>query len=245
MGAQVTENAGQVYLTVILPAYNEERKIGVALKDLVTYLEGKGFTYEIIVSADGTDRTREIASELARQNPRIVVVGSPRRRGKGLAVKEAVLMSRGQYVGYMDADNKTPACELEKFLKELENGAPVVIGSRALSGALTSRDRPLFRRIFSWAYRVFTHLVVGLWDIDDTQCGFKFFSRPVALELFSQQRILGYAFDVEILYLARKRGYRIVQLPISFRHDPDSRMSVIVGNLRSLRDTILIRFYHH
>jgi dolichyl-phosphate beta-glucosyltransferase len=241
---QMEQNGNQVQVSVVIPAYNEERKIADAVHDIVYYFEQKKLSYELIVSVDGTDRTREIVEDMAKGNPCIVLTGSSERRGKGMAVHEAILKSRGAFVGYMDADNKTPASEFDQFLPELEKGTPVVIGNRALSGTLTASSRPLARRVFSWAYLLFTHMLLGLWEITDTQCGFKFFQRDAGLELFRAQKIMGYAFDVEILYLARKKGYAIAQVPVSFKHDPDSRMSVILGNLRSLRDTCLIRFLH-
>ncbi len=240
----MTSSPQQPLVSVVVPAYNEERIIGTTLREAISYFSAHGMSYELIVQADGRDHTKAIAEDLARENPSIRVFGSSVRRGKGAAVKEGVAQARGRYIGYIDADNKSPISELDKFLPALERGTPVVIGSRALSGSLTGGDRPLARRIFSAAYLFFTHLVVGLWDITDTQCGYKFFHGPVAHDLFGRQRITGYVFDVEIIFLARKAKLAIEQVPIAFQHDPDSRMSVIMGNLRSLRDTVRIRFLH-
>jgi dolichyl-phosphate beta-glucosyltransferase len=207
-------------------------------------MEKKGLTYEILVAADGTDGTREMAEKLAALDSRIKVFGSAERGGKGRGVKEAMLKTQGRIIGYIDADNKTPITELDRFLPLLNDGCEVVIGSRKVTGSGQEVRKPLFRQLISFIYRTFTHMVVGLNDIQDTQCGFKFFLREPGLKLFQDQEIMGYAFDVEILYLARRAGYRIAQIPVLFKHDGDSRMSVISGNLKSLRDTLQIRRLH-
>jgi dolichyl-phosphate beta-glucosyltransferase len=128
------------------------------------------------------------------------------------------------------------------LLPLLEQGYDLVIGSRGLGESTIERAQPLYRRVGSKGFRVFMHLATGLSHIPDTQCGFKFLQRDVAKDLFARQRIDGYMFDVEILYLAQRAGYKLGQVPIRWRDDGDSRLQLVAGNLRNVRDVLSIRF---
>jgi dolichyl-phosphate beta-glucosyltransferase len=229
------------YLTLILPAYNESLTIASTISKTITYFDERGYTYEIIVAADGTDGTREVVAELGRANPRIQVTGHAERLGKGRGVREAVAMATGEIIGYADADYKVPIEEFDKIaplLKEFE----VVSGSRALNRALIERRQPLYRRVGSMGFAVFMQAVVGLRGITDSQCGFKFFRRDTALKLFGRQKIDGYMFDVEILTLAQLFGCRMKEVPIRWRDDGDSRLQLLSGNMRNVIDIFRIRF---
>ena len=229
------------YLTLILPAFNESRTIASTISKTIAYFDERRYTYQIIVAADGTDGTRELVAELGRANPRIQVTGHAERLGKGRGVREAVGMANGEIIGYADADYKVPIEEFDKIdplLKEFD----VVTGSRALNRALIEQKQPLYRRVGSRGFAVFMQTVVGLRGITDSQCGFKFFRRRVALELFRCQKIDGYMFDVEILALAKLFGYRIQEVPIRWRDDGDSRLQLLSGNLRNVADIFRIRF---
>ncbi|MFI5178591.1 MAG: dolichyl-phosphate beta-glucosyltransferase [Vicinamibacterales bacterium] len=232
-------------VTVVVPAFNEARSIVTTLGELRAYFEAKPYDYEIIVAADGTDGTREIVTGLARTATRLRVIGGPERRGKGRGIRQAVGMARGDVIGFVDADNKTPITEFDRFEPYLIDGWDVVLGSRGLRESRVERLQPWFRRLGSKGFGVFMHAAVGLNDIVDTQCGFKFFQRPVALDLFRRQRIDGYMFDVEILYLATKRGCRIAQVPVRWRDDGDSRLDLVRGNIRNFFDVLQIRFTHY
>ncbi|MGH2461977.1 MAG: dolichyl-phosphate beta-glucosyltransferase, partial [Chloroflexota bacterium] len=214
--------------------------IGQAL----AYFDARQYSYEIVVAADGDDGTREIVAELAKTDPSLRVLGSVERRGKGHGIRQAVAIARGQIIGFADADNKTPIEELDRVLPLLREGADVVIGSRRIDGARIERRQPLYRRTGSRAFAAFMHLIVGLPDLVDTQCGFKFFRGPVAIDLFARSRIDGYMFDVEILFLARRAGYSIAQVPVRWRDDGDSRLQLFSGNLRNGRDLLMIRLWH-
>jgi len=150
-------------------------------------------------------------------------------------------MAEGGVIGFTDADNKTPIEEFDKVVPWLRDGHDLVIGSRRHQDARILKAQPLYRQIGSKGFALVMHAVVGLHDINDTQCGFKFFQREVAIDLFQRQKIDGYMFDVEILHLARKRGYRIAQVPVRWRNDGDSRLQLVAGNLRNLRDIFRIR----
>lgn len=235
----------QLNLSLIFPAYNEARSISNTLKEAVEYLEDRHITYEIIVSADGMDGTREMVAELSKTNPRIIGIGSAERRGKGKGIRDAVLMAAGKWVGFSDADNKTPITEMDKFIPLLEQGLEMVIGSRGGRESKIERLQPLYRRIGAKGFALFMHTITGLWEIVDTQCGFKFFQAEIARDLFSRQKIDGYMYDVEIIYLAKKAGYRIAQVPIRWRDDGDSRLQLVSGNIRNVRDVISIPFRHY
>ena len=226
---------------VVVPAYNEVRSIGATLGEIRGYFAAKPYDFEIVVAADGNDGTRELVAELARSEPRLKVIGSPERRGKGRGVREGMQLVRGDVIGFVDADNKTPITEFDKFEPYFASGTDLVIGSRGLRESRIERPQPLYRRAGSKVFAVGMHAIVGLHSITDTQCGFKFFRRAAADEIFHNQRVDGYMFDVEVLYLASARGYRIAQVPVRWRDDGDSRLDLVAGNLRNLRDLLRIR----
>lgn len=237
-GSSMSENP---YVSLIFPAYNEAQRIASTIGEAKQYFEARGFTHEIIVSADGDDGTREIVAEMAQTDSTLKVLGSVERRGKGYGIRQAIPLTSGQIVGFADADNKTPIDEFDKFEPLLRTN-DIVIGSRGLSESRIERPQPFYRQVGSRAFGIFMHLVVGLNDIIDTQCGFKFFQRQVAVDLFSRQKIDGYMYDVEILYLARKAGYSLAQVPVRWRDDGDSRLQLVSGNIRNGMDIFRIRF---
>jgi dolichyl-phosphate beta-glucosyltransferase len=235
-------------VSLIIPAYNEVDCIRTTLDQACGYFIGRGMSSELIVAADGNDGTREAALDVARGyrnlTTRIHVIGSSERRGKGLAIREAVRLAAGDVIGFTDADNKTPITEFDKIESRLLEGFDVVIGSRSLPDSQIERMQPLYRRMGSKGFDVVKRLCIGLDDISDTQCGFKFFVADVARDLFRRQTIDGYMFDAEILFIARQLGYRIAQVPVRWRDDGDSRSQVVFGAFRILSDTLAIRRRH-
>jgi dolichyl-phosphate beta-glucosyltransferase len=230
------------YITLILPAYNEAKTIGATLAEVADYFRRRAWTYEIIVAADGNDGTRERAKEFAAHHDAAVqVIGHLCRCGKGRGIREGVQIARGDIIGFADADNKVPISEFDKLEPWLNESDEIVIGSRALRESRVERPQPWFRRLGSKGFAYFLRAVIGLPQITDTQCGFKFFRRDVALDLFSRQRIDGYMFDVEVLALAHRLGYRIKEVPIRWSDDADSRLQLVAGNLRNVRDIFKIR----
>ncbi|MGH7380693.1 MAG: dolichyl-phosphate beta-glucosyltransferase [Candidatus Methylomirabilales bacterium] len=232
----------QCSVSLILPAYNEVKRIAQTIGEARAYFEQRRYRFEIIVSADGDDGTRELVAEMARADPTLKVIGSVARRGKGHGIRQGVALAKGEVIGFADADNKTPIDEFDKFEPWLRGGYEVVIGSRALRESRIEQAQPLYRRLGSKVFRLFIHAVVGLHDIVDTQCGFKFFQRRAALDLFGRQRIDGGMFDVEVLYLAQHAGYRIAQVPIRWRYDGDSRLALLSANVQNVIDIFRIRF---
>jgi dolichyl-phosphate beta-glucosyltransferase len=234
--------AAAPYLSIIVPAYNEARVIGSTVASIRSFLDSRKYEFEIIVSADGTDGTRDLVAELARYDPRLTVIGGPERRGKGYAIRNAVALARGQIIGFSDADNKTPIEEVEKILPWFDRGYDLVFGSRAVAGAAIENPQKWYRRLGSTCFGICMHVLIGLWHVRDTQCGFKFYRRPVARDLFQRLRIDGYMFDVDLLYLARRSGYRMREVGIRWRDDGDSRLALVSGNWRNLVDLFRIRF---
>jgi dolichyl-phosphate beta-glucosyltransferase len=231
------------FLSLIFPAYNESKTIGRTLEAAYAWLDAQPWDYEIIVSADGTDGTREAAEAIGKSRggaSRLSVIGAPERRGKGRGIREGVRVARGQIVGFSDADNKTPIDELAKVLPWFDQGYDVVIGSRATADATVARRQPLYRQLGSKAFSVAMHVATGLWTIHDTQCGFKFFRGPVAHDLFARQTVDGYMYDVEILALASRSGYRIREVGIRWADDGDSRLDLVAGNWRNAQDLLKI-----
>ena len=224
-----------------MPAYNEVNSIAPTLREICAYFEGKPYDFEVVVAADGDDGTRELVKEMAAHEPRLKVIGGPERRGKGRGVREGLRLVQGDVIGFVDADNKTPITEFDKFEERFAAGSDVVIGSRGLRESRVERPQAWYRRTGSRVFAVGMHAIVGLHAIADTQCGFKFFRRDAADDIFRRQQIDGYMFDVEILYLASAAGYRIAQVPVRWRDDGDSRLQLVRGNLRNLRDLLRIR----
>lgn len=230
------------YISLVIPAYNEVQRIAQTVGEAKSFFERRGHSYEIIVSADGDDGTREKVAEMARADSTLQVTGSAARRGKGYGVRQGVLRAKGSIIGFSDADNKTPIDDLDRLEPWLSEGYEVVIGSRALRESRIERRQPLYRQWGSKAFAFFLHATIGLHDIVDSQCGFKFFQRAAALDLFERQKIDGYMFDVEILYLAKRAGYRIAQVPIRWRDDGDSRFGAREA-LEDAWDVFRIRYW--
>jgi dolichyl-phosphate beta-glucosyltransferase len=231
-------------LTLIFPAYNEAATIVSTIEESLAYLAGvEGLKTEIIVAADGDDGTREKVRNWANGDGRIQVLGHERRLGKGRGVREAMAMARGEWIGYADADNKVPIEEFRKVRRCFEEtGCDIVAGSRALKESVVERRQPLYRRVGSVGFHHFMHAATGLWEVSDSQCGFKFFRREAAQVIFAHQRVDGYMLDVEVLLLAKRFGFQVREVPIRWRDDGDSRLQLVRGNLRNVWDVLRIRW---
>ena len=228
-------------ISLILPAFNEAATIARTIGEAVAYFSRRGWTYQIIVAADGEDGTREIARRIALGNSSLIVIGSRERLGKGRGVRAAMALAAGDIVGFADADNKVPIEEYDRIDAAFAQGFDMAIGSRAIPGSQVIREQPWFRRIGSRGFAIALHLIVGLEEFIDTQCGFKFFRRDVAARIFALQHIDGYMFDIEILALAQRLGLRVAQVPIRWQDDRDSRLELIRGNFENGRDLFRIR----
>lgn len=221
-----------MYLSWVIPAYNEERRIEKTIREVEAYLKAKNFEYEIIVADSASrDRTLEIVNKLAAEfsahggNLRLLAVEN---RGKGYAVKMGMLSAKGDIRLFSDADNSTAPSYFDAMTPFFQKGFDVVISSRDPKDAMgATRDvkEPWYREIMGRMGNLLIQ-IFGVWGVWDTQNGFKAFTRKAAGELFHLQRITGFAFDIEILALAKKRGYKIAVIPIRWKFDPDSKVTL-------------------
>ena len=228
-------------LSIIIPAYNEEARIGPTLERIGEYMLSSGMDYEIIVVDDGsTDDTRSVVSEAARRISGLRLVENRVNRGKGFSVKNGFLNSSGRLMLFSDADLSTPVEELEKFLPEMERGADIVIGSRSLRESNIIKRQPIYRVLMGKTFNKLVRLLtVG--GLVDTQCGFKLFKRDTCEPIFKAQKVERFAFDVELLFLARKKGLTICELPVKWINSPQSKVHPVMDSLRMALDLLRIR----
>lgn len=231
-------------LSVIIPAYNEENRLPVTLRTTLGWLSENLPRFELIVVDDGSqDRTRQVVDYYAKLDPRVRLTAERQNRGKGYSVREGVLLSQGRLVLYMDADNSTPISEIEKFYQALDQGAQVVIGSRALAASQILVHQPWYRETMGKTFNLLVRLF-AVRGINDTQCGFKLFTREAADTIFPRQRIKGFSFDVELLFLAQRFGFKIAEVPICWENSPESRVHILFDAVKMFWDLLKIRFYH-
>jgi dolichyl-phosphate beta-glucosyltransferase len=223
-------------LSVVIPAYNAESRIAATIDTVVAYLDGKPFISEIVVVDDGSsDLTADAALAALSHRLPSKVIRREKNLGKGASIREGVLAASGEIIMFSDDDLSTPIEELDKLLAVLDAGADVAIGSRALAA---SEIRVRQRRPREWMGKTFNLLVrlFVLKGYPDTQCGFKAFRREAALYVFSRLRTAGFAFDVEVLVRCRERGYRVAQVPVVWSDSRPSRLRLIRGSWRMLKD---------
>jgi dolichyl-phosphate beta-glucosyltransferase len=237
--------AQSVFLSIVLPAYNEAGSIGRALTAMRTFLDRQGYTYEVIAAIDGDDNTPEVVQEFARDWPALKLDAQRGRHGKGHGLRRGMALATGEIIGFMDADYKTPVDEVVKLLPYLERGYDLVVGSRGVAESRIRVKQPLYRRLGSRGFGLCMHALIGLHHIRDTQCGFKFFTREAARAIFSQTRIDGYMCDIEILWLAQVLGYRVQEVGIAWQDDHDSRLELFRGNAQNIIDLLRIRFHSY
>ena len=230
-----------IALSVVIPAFEEARRIGPTLAAIRAYLEARALPAEIIVVDDGSrDGTAARAREALTGFPEARVIRLPENEGKGAAVRAGVLEARGDLVLFSDADLSTPISEADKFLPLIENGADVVIGSRAIPGADIRVRQGLVRETMGKFFNRLVRLVV-LKGIPDTQCGFKLFRRDAARSVFGEAEVCGFCFDVEILALCVRRGLGVRQVPVVWLNSPPSKVLLIRSSLRMIADLLRIR----
>ena len=240
-----------VFLSVVVPAYNEDARLGPTLRTIRAHLKsrinaagtGNGPTEIIVVDDGSTDRTGAVAAEALRGRPRDRVLRRGKNRGKGFSVKEGMLAAAGRLILFTDADLSTPITELEKLLAGIRDGHDIVIGSRALPGAEIRRRQRVLRERMGKTFNLFVRGWV-LKGFPDTQCGFKLFRREAARDIFSRVRLDGFSFDVEVLFLARRLGYSIGQVPVVWINSPDSKVRLVASSVSMLRDLFRIRRLH-
>jgi glycosyltransferase involved in cell wall biosynthesis len=228
------------FLSIIIPAHNEESRLPQTLEQVFAFLETQDYTAEVLIIENGSsDRTLEIAREYAAQQEALKVLHEE-LPGKGNAVKRGMLEASGSYRFMCDADLSMPIEELVKFIPSDEHGFDIAIASREAKEAVRYNEpeyRHLGGRLINLAIRML--ILPGL---HDTQCGFKCFRAEVAEAIFPYQSLPGWSFDIEILFLARKRGFRIQEVPIHWYFDPETKLRAVNDAVKMLRDIFLIHW---
>ena len=232
------------FLSIIIPAFNEEQRLPKTLEQVLSFLKTQTYPSEILVVENASqDNTFQVAEQFAEQHHTAelqIRVLREAERGKGAAVKRGIFTARGEYRFMCDADLSMPISEINRFFPPSVEQFDISIASREASGAVRYNE-PTYRHLVG---RVFNSLIriLALPGLNDTQCGFKCFRAPIAEELFNEMTIKGWSFDVEILYLAQQRGYKIVEIPIPWYFNPDSHISVVKDSLQMALDIFKIRF---
>ncbi|HET8564398.1 MAG TPA: dolichyl-phosphate beta-glucosyltransferase [Candidatus Binatia bacterium] len=233
-----------IYLSVVIPAYNEAERIPRTLRRLREYLAAASFGYEILVVVDGTtDSTLDVLEKMSGEIPHLKILNRAVNRGKGQSVKEGMLKAAGRVRLFCDADNSTDIAHFDKMKPLLDEGYDLVIGSRDAKDVPDAKQavpQPRYKRLLGQAGNLFVQFVAvrGIWD---TQCGFKAFRSDAAKKIFSRTMIDGWGFDIEVLALARELKYKIGIIPVHWINDPRSHL-LLTDYFRVLRETIRVRY---
>jgi len=216
----------EVYLSVIIPAYNEEMRLPKTLEEIDKYLSKQSYDYEISVVNDGSkDKTVEVAKSLIPKIKNLKVTGYEKNQGKGYAVRFGMLEAKGEFRLFTDADNSTSIDQVEKMWPYFKESYDTVIGSRDVKGAILDPPQPWLRQlILGEGFKLFRKIILNLWGIEDTQCGFKCFTKKATENIFPRCKINRFAFDPEILIIAKKLGYKIKEIPVYWKNDPESKV---------------------
>lgn len=230
------------FLSIVIPAYNEGRRIGKALEKIREYVRLKPFDVEVIAVDDGSmDRTADLLQEALTQFPVMRVLRNERNRGKGFSVRRGILESLGKFILFTDADLSAPIEEADKLLAEIEfTAADAAVGSRALNRTLIGVHQPLFRDFGGRLFNLLVRLLTGL-KIHDTQCGLKLFRRASTRRAFELQRVEGFGFDPEVLFLIEHLGGKIVEVPVRWNDDPATKVRFLRDATRMVLDLLRLR----
>lgn len=234
-----------MYLSIIIPAYNEERRIGATLSKIYSFLKAKGCDYEVIVVDDGSsDNTASIAaqSELAKEG-KLILLKNAKNAGKGFSVRRGILSSRGDFVLFSDADLSTPITEADKLLQYIAEGFDIVIGSRSIADSDVRVHQPWLRERMGKIFNFFVKTFL-VRNFNDTQCGFKLFKGDIARQIADLLKIDGFCFDVEMLYIARQKGYKAKEAGVIWEDSRQSKVRVLGSSLSMFCDLFRIRALH-
>jgi dolichyl-phosphate beta-glucosyltransferase len=233
----------QMTYSIVIPAYNEGTRLRATLEKVLAYVQQRGWDAEVIVVNDGSrDNTADMVREFAAKNSIVRLVENPGNRGKGYSVRHGMLKARGDVVMFSDADLSSPIEEMPKLLAALSAGADIAIGSRWLRAELQTQRQSVHRQIFGRIFNLLMRAILGL-KFKDTQCGFKAFTRQAAQAVLPLQRIERWGFDPEILFLARKFGLRVQEIPVQWGHSGETRIHPVLDGARMLQEMLRVRWY--
>lgn len=233
---------GIIDISVVIPAYNEEKRIRKTVELVFDYFRSRNYRFEVVVVNDGsTDTTGRLVSEITGIYENLRLINCSTNRGKGRAVYEGMTASLGRLRLFMDADGSTSIEELDEMLPYFDRGFDIVFGSRGVKGTVITAHQPVIRETLGRYFNLYVRIITGL-PFRDTQAGFKIFSAESCVSVFPYQTIWDWVFDVELLVIADSHGFRIHEHPITWRHSPNSRVSVIKSMFRAAADVLRIRF---
>jgi len=229
--------------SIVIPAFNEGTRLGPTLEKVLGYVHAQKWDAEIIVVNDGSrDNTADIVRSFAAKDPALRLVENPGNRGKGYSVRNGMLNARGQIVLFSDADLSSPIEEAPKLFQALEAGADIAIGSRWLRAETQTQRQPLHRQLFGRIFNLMLRITLGL-KFKDTQCGFKAFKQSAVQKIFPLQKIERWGFDPEILFLARKFGFKVQEIPVAWGHSGETRINPLLDGFRMFVEMLRVRWY--
>ena len=230
--------------SIVIPAYNEAKRIPHTLEEVLAFIEVKSWDAEVIVVNDGsTDDTAAVVRRFSDQNPVVCLIDNPVNCGKGQAIRDGVQRASGEVILFTDADNSTPIEDVEKLLPALEDGADIAIGSRWVDPKLQAQPQPWYRRLNGRVYNRLLRSILGM-DFKDTQNGFKAYTRHAAKTIFALQKIAGWGFDAETLYLARKFGFTVREIPVGYIYYAEgSKIHPYRDGVRMLAELLRVKWY--
>ena len=236
-----TQEGHQVYLSLIIPAFNEEARIGNSLDRIFNFLRSQPYSFEVIIVDDGSrDRTVDLVRDRLGKHPAARILRQPHNQGKGEAVKQGMLSGTGDYLFFCDADLSVPIETLPTFLSRLQNHCDVTIGTRKKPGAFIEVHQPFYREFMGKTYTLLSNWILAS-HVSDFTCGFKGFRREAARALFPLQRMKNWSFDSEILHLAQLKGYQVEEIPVTWRDDKATKVRLWRDVVSSLLGLMNIR----
>jgi dolichyl-phosphate beta-glucosyltransferase len=231
-----------VNYSIVIPAYNEGKRLGPTLEKVLAYVSQQGWDAEVIVVNDGSrDNTVEIVRRFAETNTQLHLVENPGNRGKGYSVRHGMLKAKGEVIVFSDADLSSPIEEMPKLLRAVAEGADIAIGSRWLRAELQTTRQSIHRQLFGRVFNGLNRVILGL-HFKDTQCGFKAFTRTAAQTILPLQQIERWGFDPEILFLAHKFGFRVKEVPVRWGHVGGTRINPLIDGARMFQEMLRIRW---
>jgi dolichyl-phosphate beta-glucosyltransferase len=228
-------------ISIVIPAYNEEERIVLTLNKISNYLKDKNFNYEIIVVNDGSkDKTNEIVLDFVKKHSKIRLINNPKNMGKGYSVRNGLLNANKEWILFSDADLSTPIEELDKFIRYTSR-FDIIIGSRAMRKSKIVVKQPWFRAIPGKVFPLLVRMI-AVRGIKDTQCGFKMFKKDCVKKILKKQTIYGWAFDAELLFIAKKLKLKIKEVPIVWKNDANSKLDPIKNSISMFLEVVKIRW---